>query len=719
MIYNYADISANVNSSIPLITPAYGSMELTLDASVADYIDLDIYIGDASKALWSDGDLRTLRFLGTSTTVNIQGIIQSFFSSDASANIDFKRFDLKGHRYVNNIDSSFYIDKFYAFNGVDRGFKSYNYIFDGSVNAKFLNNWNTDINVHYGDTNIPLYFFQGIFENSTGRYDVSTASFRILKDGSTYNLDIGLINTDFNSFISKIAFDSNNDLYAVGNFTSYRDTSAMRMIKLDSDLIKDISFDACTGFNAQIYDAVIDTNNKIYVAGNFTSYRDVSAMRLTKLNSDGSRDTTFNVSNGFNGIVNKILLDSSNRIYACGQFTSYRDSSAMRLVRINSDGTRDTTYDTSTGFNDTIYSIVLDASNRLYAAGAFSSYKNASQNYLIKLNSDSTKDTTFNIGTGFNNYTSIVAIDHSNKLFVGGGFTAYKDTSRNSLVRLGVDGSIDTTFDACTGFNDIPEAITFNTNNQLYVGGGFTTYWGLSQKGLIRLNSNGTKDTTFNIGSGFNNEVFSIVLFDNKIYVGGNFTTVQGLSYKDFVILDTNGNIYKDTTPKIYKLNVDKDSLNALVPTLNINANTTSYSIDPSRNTSSIYRKTIKIIPKDNRYTPKKVSWVDSMGCINSFNFDLVQVNEVNVDKQTYLNNGILKQFNNEVEDAYTITSNWITEEESLALKDLWYTPSVIIDGKYAIIQTKKTEIKKRRTDRLINYTLEYILANEYKIQVN
>ena len=48
---------------------------------------------------------------------------------------------------------------------------------------------------------------------------------------------------------------------------------------------------------------------------------------------------------------------------------------------------------------------------------------------------------------------------------------------------------------------------------------------------FLRLNSNGTVDSTFNIGGGFNGDVYSIQIeSDGNILVGGNFTTYDGIT---------------------------------------------------------------------------------------------------------------------------------------------------------------------------------------------
>ena len=59
----------------------------------------------------------------------------------------------------------------------------------------------------------------------------------------------------------------------------------------------------------------------------------------------------------------------------------------------------------------------------------------------------------FNIGVGFNDLVRTLAIDSNNKIYVGGDFTTYKNVSENHIIRLNSDGTKDASFDAGTGFN--------------------------------------------------------------------------------------------------------------------------------------------------------------------------------------------------------------------------------------------------------------------------
>lgn len=120
---------------------------------------------------------------------------------------------------------------------------------------------------------------------------------------------------------------------------------------------------------------------------------------------------------------------------------------------------------------------------------------------------------TFGELTGFSfSQISSFDIQPDGKILIGGtALTTYNNNSEKGLMRFNVDGYKDPTFTVTgTGFaginasyNYYPTAITSQPDGKIIVGGVFTKYNGISQNGLIRLNSDGTKDTTFNIGTGF------------------------------------------------------------------------------------------------------------------------------------------------------------------------------------------------------------------------
>jgi uncharacterized delta-60 repeat protein len=352
--------------------------------------------------------------------------------------------------------------------------------------------------------------------------------------------------TGFNNSISDITIDSNDKIYVVGFFTTYKGVAANRIIRLNPDGSKDTGFDNSTGFDGGVNTIAIDSNGKIYIGGSFSTYKGVAANRIIRLNPDGSKDTGFDNSTGFNNTVNTITTDSNGKIYVGGVFSSYKGVEANEIIRLNPDGSKDTEFDNSTGFNDDVVDIEIDSNGKIYVGGGFTTYKGVTENRIIRLNPDGSKDTGFDNSTGFNGIVNDIAIDSNGKIYVGGFFTTYKGASANRIIRLNPDGSKDTGFDNSTGFNSPvglnmnPRIITIDSNGKIYVGGGFSTYKGVSANGIIRLNPDGSKDTGFDNSTGFNGVITDIAIDSNgKIYVGGGFSTYKGVSAINIIRLNT------------------------------------------------------------------------------------------------------------------------------------------------------------------------------------
>ena len=165
-------------------------------------------------------------------------------------------------------------------------------------------------------------------------------------------------------------------------------------------------------------------------------------------------------------------------------------------------------------FNGKVSSIApaLDSSDDVYVGGFFTIYKNSAANRIARLNNDGSLDTGFITGTGFDNTVDIVApaVDGSGDVYVGGRFTGYNGTAVSYIARLNLDGTLDTDFDTGTGFearvNMIAPAI--DGSGDVYIGGEFTTYNGMMLgSGLIRLNDDGSLDLGFSTGSGWGEDV--------------------------------------------------------------------------------------------------------------------------------------------------------------------------------------------------------------------
>ena len=197
-------------------------------------------------------------------------------------------------------------------------------------------------------------------------------------------------------------------------------------------------------------------------------------------NGDDNNSGAPNPLPSFNNTVLSIATatDGSGDVYLGGDFTTYDGAQAIRMVRLNTNGTIDPAFPMALGFNGSVRSI-MPAGNQganLYVGGDFTSYNGIQKNRIVRINANGVFDQSFAIGTGFDNSVQFIALaeDGSGNLYVGGAFTVYNGFTVNGLVRLKPDGSIDPTFVIGTGFDSTVYFIVPLANGDLYVGGAFT-----------------------------------------------------------------------------------------------------------------------------------------------------------------------------------------------------------------------------------------------------
>jgi uncharacterized delta-60 repeat protein len=104
----------------------------------------------------------------------------------------------------------------------------------------------------------------------------------------------------------------------------------------------------------------------------------------------------------------------------------------------------------------------------------------------------------FSIWYWFGGGVSTLAVQSGGKIIVGGDFSSYNQTTANSLIRLNADGTKDTSFNIWNWFNNAVTTLAVQSNGKIVVGGNFNTYSWSAANYIIRLNADGTKDTSFN-----------------------------------------------------------------------------------------------------------------------------------------------------------------------------------------------------------------------------
>ena len=397
----------------------------------------------------------------------------------------------------------------------------------------------------------------GAFTTVSGSTRASLA--RVLSNGqvdTSYVVGTGI--NSATTLTNVFSLDNSGNVYLGGPFTIYSGSTVNRFVKttpsgaIDSTFISgSIAFNgqSSRGFNGNIL-AVLVSGSNVYMGGNFTTYQAPPINYLVKLDNTGAVDTTFNVGAGPNNTVTSMVTQSDGKILISGgAFTTYSGSATTRIARINTNGTRDTTFVSGTGLNGAAYDMKVQPDGKIIAAGTLTTYSGSTNSGIVRINPNGTKDTTFNVGVGSTGALYQLALQSDGKIIAIGATTAYSGSANAGIVRINTDGTKDTTFNPGSGFNTTSVlAIGIQSTGKIIVGGNFALYSGSSSGYIVRINTDGTKDTTFNVGVGFgaNGVVALKVLADDSIIAYGSFTTYSGSASPRIIKLNSNGT--KDTT---------------------------------------------------------------------------------------------------------------------------------------------------------------------------
>jgi uncharacterized delta-60 repeat protein len=366
---------------------------------------------------------------------------------------------------------------------------------------------------------------------------------------------VTLSGTGFNSTTNiSIPVYGSNKIYVAGNHTTYNGLTSVRITRINEDGSLDTTFSVGTGPNLQVFAIAEDTSTgKLYAGGAFQTFTGSTNNRFIRLNSDGSKDTTFNIGTGFNNPINTVKVQADGKLLAGGLFTTYTGGTYNRIIRLNSDASVDTTFSAGTGFSIVTgqfgpTDILVDSNSKILVVGQFTGYNGTSAGYIVRLNSDGSRDDTFSAGTGFNSFTyGGISETSDGKYIVAGEFSSYNGTSRQRLARLNSDGTLDTGFTP-SSINNFVGGFALDSQDRIYLYGAFSQVSGVTVNGIARFTSAGTYDNTFIVGTGFTptlgdprNGIPMIENSGNILYTG-NFTSYSGQTVNRILRVNTSGN---------------------------------------------------------------------------------------------------------------------------------------------------------------------------------
>jgi uncharacterized delta-60 repeat protein len=321
-------------------------------------------------------------------------------------------------------------------------------------------------------------------------------------------------------------------------------------------------------------DITVQSDGKILVCGEIFLGNQYQ-FGVVRYNTDGSVDNTFDTDGMTTTLIGNfatgrtVLQQSDGKILVAGYMSGNNAVESMALVRYNTDGSLDNTFDsdgivtTLIGLNSRGYAAALLGDGKILVAGN-STNGSGTQFAVARYNTDGSLDNTFDadgIATASIGNQSFsgngIALQNDGKIVVVGESTngLYTDFA---LTRLNTDGSLDNTFDSDgivtshIGTSAAAYSVVVQNDGKLVLSG--TSINGVGHVVTVaRYNSNGSLDNTFDtdgvattaIGTVYDDGDDLILQGDGKIVVAGyTASSIDG----DIALLRYNSNGNLDST---------------------------------------------------------------------------------------------------------------------------------------------------------------------------
>lgn len=321
----------------------------------------------------------------------------------------------------------------------------------------------------------------------------------------------GTVDTSFaptvNGPVETIAVQSDGKILLGGGFTVIDGIARDYMARMNPDGSIDGPFNPNP--NGSINLISLQTNGQMLVSGAFSAFTPNGATTGTgvtgfaRINSDGTIDTTFKPT--MSGAVHAIVTQADGKMVIGGEFTEVNGFARGYVARLNSDGTLDNAYDPEC--NQPVFAMLLLSNGQIVIGGEFTAlepqiagklgtpttvvgpYQTITVpqpgtsattpiyiNYLARLNTDGTLDTSFFPDPS--SYVFALQLQSNGQMVVGGLFTSFAQngnptgTPCNYLGRINTDGSLDTSFNPSP--NAAVDVVQLLTGNAMLIGGSFT-----------------------------------------------------------------------------------------------------------------------------------------------------------------------------------------------------------------------------------------------------
>lgn len=300
-----------------------------------------------------------------------------------------------------------------------------------------------------------------------------------------------------------------------------------------------------TGLNNSVSAMALQANGQVLLGGSFTTYQGVAAPRLLRMAPNGQRDTSFQPGSGADARINVMRVLPDGKILIGGLFFLYNNQTARGLARLLPNGAFDTSFVLGQGFNNEVLAMAPLSDGGVLVGGFFSQFQQQAVSQPVKLLANGQRDLSFNVG-GLGS-TGLIEVMHAlpdGRVLVAGSVTQYNGQPVGRIFRLLSNGTRDTTFQTGSGIaGGNVRYLAVQPDGKIVVVGSFTSYNGVARNRLLRLQPDGALDTTFVPNVNFTSTIVQLtILPDGKILVFGNHN-IPNQQLQHLALVDAQGQL--------------------------------------------------------------------------------------------------------------------------------------------------------------------------------
>ena len=311
-------------------------------------------------------------------------------------------------------------------------------------------------------------------------------------------------------------------------------------------------------FTGSVNAMALQPDGKVLIGGSFDIAEQIFSPGISRLKPNGAGDSSFNKgpgvsvpSGGTPDMVNVVARQPDGKVIVAGEFTTIRGVSRNRIARLLVDGSLDTGFDPGVGpgnptaAKNVIKAVAVLPDGKLLVGGSFLSWNGSPHKAMVRLNEDGSLDSSFakfdGIVTFFTGYEAVNSIAlqpaaaASGYAIVAAGsfYRTVGSNAHSGLIRLNADGTRDPGFfnnlaGAFTGaFISSATSVAVQMDGKIVLGGQFNKFNGANASHIVRLKADGSNDITFGTGltstQNYIDVLSLIVQPDGAIVAGGYF----------------------------------------------------------------------------------------------------------------------------------------------------------------------------------------------------